>query len=176
MEPAVTAVVAFGSALLGAIAGFLGAVYIERWRIRRTRKGIVRALLGELRQNAGAVITALHSGGPGVIKFSSETWRVARFELAQFLSEQLYKDILFIYDTLPTMEDLCSHPVKIAPAKAGLLKWEERVRKAMAELQEMPGVWKFVPESVEVPAGPEEAAKKASSEEESPADKATQSE
>lgn len=159
----VTIIVGFGAALLGAVAGFLGAVYIEKWRIRRMRTGVVRALMGELRQNAGAVIQALYSGSTPVMKFSSETWRAANFELAQFLSVRLYKDILFIYDMLPAMEDFCSHPVRIASAKAGLQRWVERVRKAMSDLQELPEACKFLPEGVEPLAGLEDEAEKAKS-------------
>lgn len=107
----------------------------------------MRALIGELRQNAGAVLLTRFSGKPPAMKFSSQTWRAANFELAQFLSEKLYSDILFIYDMLPTMEDFCSHPARIAATETALDQWLERVKKARSELLELPEAAKFRPEA-----------------------------
>lgn len=176
MGVAITAIVGFASALVGAVVGFVGALHVDTRRTRRTRTGVVRALIGELRQNAAAVILALYSGSTPATDFSSETWRAANFELAQFLSEGLYKDILFIYQTLPVMKDFCSHPVKTQHAKAELQRWLERVKKAMSELQELPEAAKFRLERVEFLAWPEEEAENVSSREKGLGDKAAQTE
>lgn len=168
MEIAVTFIVGFGAALLGAVAGFLGAVYVERWRIRRMRTGIVRALLGELRRNSLTGLVALRRGTMPVPEFSSETWQAANFELAQFVSEELYKDILFIYDVLPLVKELCGD----REAKPDLEWWLKRVKEVMSNLQELPEAAKFRMLVVDSAAELEEAAKKARSEEGEPADRA----
>lgn len=175
MSVAITAIVGFGGALLGAIAGFLGALYIDTRRTRRTRIGIVRALILELTENGAAAAQVLYAGTRAT-EYSSETWRAANFELAQFLDEALYKHIALLYMMLPAVKDLSSHPVVTKGTKALLDTWLEDTKKAMDGLWQLPEASKFRPERAESLARLEDVAKKAKSEGEGTADKATQSE
>lgn len=172
---AVTVIVGFGSAVLGGIAVFLGALYIERWRIRRTRTGVVRALIGELRQNAATVIGVLYAGRPAT-QYSSETWQAANFELAQFLDGELYESIVFLYTMLPAVEDFSSRPYSTKETKGLLADWLQRVAKAMTSLLQLREAGEFRPEKVEGLAQLIDATEKLKSEGEGLTDKATQSE
>ena len=145
MDVATTVAVAFGSAVVGAIASFLGLVYIERQRMRRSRAGILRAVIGELRQNATTLIQGLHAGKP-TLEFSSETWQSARFHLGEFLPEPLYYDIQFLYLTLPPISSLFAEPAptsELIKNKELLYGWAERARRAIEALQQLPEVRKF---------------------------------
>lgn len=132
---AITIIVGFGSAFIGAAAGFLGAVYIERWRLRRARLGMIRALIGELRQNATAVVRARYSGLS--VRYSGDAWNAANFELAQFLNQQVYEDILFLYMTLPDVLRLSGRGVRedqADPGEAWLNRYHAAINTLVTQL------------------------------------------
>lgn len=158
MEIAITAIVGFGAALLGAAAGFVGALHIDTRRTRRLRTGVVRALIGELRQNGVAVIQVLHRGTTAA-EYSSDTWQAANFELAQFLGEALYQDILVLYITLPAVKMLSAVTLSAKEDQRLLEGWLERAKKAMNDLQQLPEAAEFRPEPPESLALLEEAAR-----------------
>ena len=114
---------------------------MERQRIRRTRVGIVRAVLGELRENASTARQALHIGGR-VTEYSADTWRAANFDLAQFASDPVYRKLLHIYSTLPGIRALSGEPEKgnqIPPvARKTLEQWLGQIEEAMNALLELP--------------------------------------
>src|SRR3972149_2924436 len=97
MDVAAAVGVGFGSAVVGAVVGaiasFLGLVHIERQRVHRTRVGVVRAVVGGIR-----------------MRFSSETWQAAKFDLAQFVGDDLFRSLLFVYDVLPMIERVSEEP------------------------------------------------------------------
>jgi hypothetical protein len=130
-----------GSAI-GVVGGFAGAFFIELWRVRRTRVGIVHAMLGELQGNAGCATQRILHGvrGPNRIgmRFSSQTWQVAKFDLAQFVPGNLYRELLFIYDTLPMVEGLSEASGSLDDVKDSARDWIEGVKKAMIRLLQLP--------------------------------------
>jgi hypothetical protein len=131
---------ALGSALLGAIAGsaatFLGQKYLADQGWKRRRVGIVTALVSELMQNGAAVTSVLYQGGTAV-EYSTEVWRAARFELAQFLRGELYEDVDFLYLTLPAAQLLASPPVN-AEVRGLLEKWLEQLKATLRVLRQLP--------------------------------------
>ena len=146
MDVALTAVIGFGSAVLGAVAGFLGAIYIEKQRLQRTRVGMVKAMLGELRANAAGAVRVLYAGpGNRSMLYSSETWMAANFELAQFIPDNTYEELLFIYQLLPDIERLSDTPqlgwsedtVDLG-VKSSLKQWIERIKRTMNDLLKLP--------------------------------------
>jgi len=149
MDVAAAAGVGFGSAVVGAIASFLGLIHIERQRLGRTRAGIIKAVLGELQGNGGCATQVLHgSRGPGRIRmrFSSETWHAAKFELAQFVPDDLYRKLLFTYQTLPMMERLSEEPKpegRDDPVRDWVGEWLRGVKEAMAALLRLPEAASF---------------------------------
>ena len=138
MDVTLTIIVGFGGAVVGAAAGFLGAVHIDRQRVHRTRVGMVRGLISELRQNGAAVIQVLYSGAPA-IEFSSDTWRSVRFELGQFLNVRLYEDIDFVYLTLPAVSGFSSANFAVSVRQKRVYEeWLDRVKAAIRALLELP--------------------------------------
>jgi hypothetical protein len=131
---------------LGGVAlGFAGQWLMERQRMRRSRGGTLRAVIGELRQNATTLLQALHAGKP-TLEFSSETWESARFHVGEFLGEPLYYDIQFLYLTLPPIRSLFAGPVstsELIKRKDLLYEWAERARRTVDALQQLPEVRKF---------------------------------
>lgn len=129
--------------LAGVALGFTGQWLMERRRIHRTRIGIVRAVLGELRQNAATGIQLLDAGSSAT-EFSSETWRSARFELGQFLDGPLYDELDFICSTLPAITRYVSENVIMLPGREGeketraVEEWLKRVKASIDRLQELP--------------------------------------
>lgn len=176
MEPAIAAIVGFGGALLGAVVGFLGALCMDTRRTHRTRTGVVRALTSELKQNAATIVLGLYVGQKPTTECSSEMWRAAKFELAQFLDEVLYEEIDFLYTMLPAVESLSSHGSATKDTEVQCQKWLKRARKAMNALRQLPEVSKFRSKAPELLAELEDVAKKARSEGEGTADKAKPSE
>jgi len=160
MGIAITVIVGFGAALLGAGAGFVGALHIDTRRTRRTRTGVVRALIGELRQNRVAVTQVLR-GGTTAAEYSSDTWQAANFELAQFLGEALYQDILGLYITLPAVKFLSAVTSSAKEEQRLLEGWLERVKRAINDLQQLPEAAEFRPEGPESLALLEEAGRAA---------------
>jgi hypothetical protein len=130
---------AFGSALLGAIVGsagtFLGQKYLADQGWKRRRLGILRALVSELMQNGAAVTGVLYQGGKAV-EYSTEVWRAARFELAQFLRGELYEDVDFLYLTLPATQRLAIPPVN-EEVRRLLEKWLERLKATLRVLRQL---------------------------------------
>jgi len=152
MDMAATVVVGFGSAvagaLIGAIASFVGLVHIERQRTHRARVGMVKAILGELRHNASVFVDLriVESDRP-MCTFSSETWQAARFDLAQFVSDQVFEDLLFIYeDMLPRARVRLDEWRKAWPDKGvdNLLSGlAERIKGSMKDLLSLPEATSF---------------------------------
>jgi len=148
MDVAAAVGVGFGSAVVGAVVGaiasFLGLVHIERQRVHRTRVGVVRAVVGELRGNAGCAVQVRYGArGPGRIRmrFSSETWQAAKFDLAQFVGDDLFRSLLFVYDVLPMIERVSEEPGPEGaddPVRDWLDEWVERVKEAMIALLRLP--------------------------------------
>jgi hypothetical protein len=120
-----------GGALVGSAVGFAGAVYIERWRLRRTRLGILRALAGELRRNAARLALARYSGR--ATRPAVETWTSVNSQLAQLLDQQLYEDILFLYMTLHDVIELSRIPVDSRQADLATA-WLDRYHAVVNEL------------------------------------------
>jgi hypothetical protein len=149
MDPAATVAVGFGSAVVGAVASFLGLLHIERQRLGRTRAGIVKAVLGELQGNGACAVQVLYGArGPGRIRmrFSSEAWHAGKFELAQFAPDDTYRMILFHYQTLPMIERLSEEPKPEGPddpVKDFVAEWEQGTKEAMIALLELPEAASF---------------------------------
>jgi len=96
-------------------------------------------MLGELRHNAGVCVD-IRQVGPDASPstYSTDTWEAARFELAQFVPDQLFEDLLFIYeDMLPRVQSRLDEWGKIWPDKGIediLNNLEERIKRAMKHL------------------------------------------
>ena len=149
MDVALTIIVGFGGAIVGAAAGFLGAVYIERQRLHRTRVGIVKAVLGELRGNASVAVSVLSTREGNValghdVEYSDQTWSAANFELAQFLGDTPYRKLLSIYGMLPGIRGL-SAPAALWPnyQLEILERWIKASGEAMKQLLQLPEAAKF---------------------------------
>ena len=99
------ALLLLGSAVLGAIVGgavtYRGMNAIESQKLQRLRTGALRATLGEMQANAGAALSFLTVGPDALASFSSETWRKANLELAQFLPHEMYHRLVLVYHLLP---------------------------------------------------------------------------
>ena len=143
----VTIAVGLGAALLGVVGGFVGALFLETLRLRRSRVGFVRALHTELKQNATAVVGTLYGGRPTATEYSSETWRAIQFEVAQFLNEQLYQELAFLYITLPGIRRISEgspHGGMLSQQEKELLEaWLVKVRSAMDQFLELPQMSKL---------------------------------
>jgi len=133
-----TALVAFGSALLGVIGGFGGALYLEGRRIHRRRVGYVRALASELRQNVLTAVLTREVGKVVGSDFSSDTWTTVRYDIGQFAGPDLFEALNTSYMTLHgirriggelgrgrPLDDEVSHAISV---------WEEGARKALNQL------------------------------------------
>ena len=129
--------------LAGVALGFAGQWLMETQRTRRTRSGIVKAMLGELRHNAGTFVDIRYAGWDLAPRFSTDTWEAARFELAQFVPDSLFEDLLFIYeDMLPRVG------LRLAEASPqGADRWvsdcEERIKRSMKDLLSLPQAASF---------------------------------
>jgi len=112
---------------------------MEMQRTRRTRVGLVKAVLGELRHNAGVCVGIRYGGPPSSNPgYSTDTWEAARFELAQFVPDKIFEDLLFIYeDMLPRVQSLVQAWGNVWP-DAGIDsvvgECDERMKRAMKEL------------------------------------------
>jgi hypothetical protein len=95
-----SAIVVGAFTLGGVLMGFVGTLSLENLRLRRQRKGYLRALASELQQNEVAALGVRHSGQLTVMDFSDSTWRAAQFEVAQFLEYRLYEDISLVYTSM----------------------------------------------------------------------------
>lgn len=102
IEALTIAIVGSGSALLGAVAGFFGAWFIEGRRAKETKRGMVRALLGELRRN-GTLIFGRMASGVAIPQLSSHTWESAQFELSGFLGRTTLDKLVSVYALLPAV-------------------------------------------------------------------------
>jgi len=100
----------------------------------------------------------LHRGTTAA-EYSSDTWQAANFELAQFLGEALYQDILVLYITLPAVKMLSAVTSSAKEDQRLLEGWLERAKKAMNDLQQLPEAAEFRPEPPESLALLEEAAR-----------------
>jgi hypothetical protein len=132
---------------LGGVAlGFAGQWFMEGQRVHRSRVGMVKAMLGELRANAAGAVRVLYAGpGNRSMLYSSETWRAANFELAQFIPDNMYEDLLLIYQLLPDIQRLSDTPrlgwsedtVDLG-VKSLLEQWIERIKRTMNDLLKLP--------------------------------------
>lgn len=146
MDVALTIIVGFGGAIVGAVAGFLGAVHIERQQTERTRVGMLRALASELQQNAAATIGVLYSGRLTATDFDNSTWRDVRFELAQFVEHRLYEDLAFVYLGLPGIERLAEGTLgnlSDSPTQDLVDKWLADLKDVRVRLIGLPQMRKF---------------------------------
>jgi hypothetical protein len=142
MDVAATVAVGFGSAVVGAVAGFLGAVYIEWQRVRRRRVGILRALISELRQNGARVVQILYHGA-AVTDFSAQTWSAAKFDLAQFIKGGLYDDLDFAYLTLPAVRVMETENLTDLNSRQLLEDWLGRMKQIISLLLQLPEAAEF---------------------------------
>ncbi|MDO8615150.1 MAG: hypothetical protein Q7T33_05375 [Dehalococcoidia bacterium] len=137
-----TATIAFGSALLGVVGGFVGALEIERRRVERTRIGCVRALASELRQNVLAAALVRKAGRVVGADFSSDTWASVRHEVAQFIPGGLFDRISTGYMALHGARRVAAglergtRLGREAGDAVGI--WGEGTRLALNELSELP--------------------------------------
>jgi hypothetical protein len=134
--------------LAGVALGFAGQWLMERQRTHRTRVGMVKAMLGELRHNASVLVDARYVGPTRPLStFSTDTWDAARFELAQFVPDQLFEDLLFIYeDMLPRVQSRLDEWCKAWPDKGVdnlLSKLEESIKRSMKDLLSLPQATSF---------------------------------
>lgn len=149
------AVIGFGGALLGAVAGFLGAVYMERRRTQRTWLGMMRAVAAEMRENAASVVMAQYSGQQQ--DFSFEAWHAARFELAQFLDKKLFDDILMVYMLLPNVVTVSATVGQSEPVQT----WLDKSNKTRIALeQQLPRGMRLGPEPDVIPTSKETTARR----------------
>lgn len=162
MEVAVTVIVGFGAAVLGAAVAFLGALHLDRRRVGRTRVGIVRAVVGELMQNV-TTITSGFGAEEGATRYSSETWRAANFELAQFLDQELYQKVLFLYMTLPVVEQASRLPPETPDRKGVFSLWLERAWEALDGLLKLRETSGLLPTALETVARLKDQAKSVTS-------------
>ena len=78
-------------------------------------------MVGELRHNGAAAVGFLRIGpaigrAKPLMTYSAETWKAAKFELAQFLPDAHYDALLLIYeDWLPAFEKLSETPSSVFP-------------------------------------------------------------
>ena len=134
--------------LAGVALGFAGQWLMERQRTYRARVGMVKAILGELRHNASVFVDLrlVESGRP-MCAFSTETWQAARFDLAQFVPDQVFEDVLFIYeDMLPRARVRLDEWRKAWPDKGvdNLLSGlAERIKGSMKDLLSLPEASSF---------------------------------
>ena len=87
---------AFGSALLGAVVGFGGSLYLTVRANKARRNGVVRALLAELVQNSLTAVVVV-GGKEKLRKYSTSVWDEAKFEIAQFASRPLFAGLMGVY-------------------------------------------------------------------------------
>ena len=86
----------FGSALLGALAGFGGSLFISERSTRERRKGVIRAIMGELLTNSVHTVMAAYPIDQSS-QFSSAVWDDGKFEIAQAVTPQTFGRLLGIY-------------------------------------------------------------------------------
>jgi hypothetical protein len=112
---------------------------MEKQRTRRTRVGIVKAMLGELRHNASIFVHIQAVGlDPSPPSWSTDTWEAARFELAQFTPDALFEDLLFIYEDMISYVGLILGQWPNAEVDKKLITCEERIKRAMDDLLSLP--------------------------------------
>ncbi len=95
----VTIAATLGSSMLTAILGMVGGVLLERRRTQERRHGSLRAVLAELRDNATALICSAVGGRSN--RICTTIWRSEHVQLAQFLNQRDYCELLFLYSVLP---------------------------------------------------------------------------
>ncbi|MGB6837778.1 MAG: hypothetical protein WBF66_08750 [Dehalococcoidia bacterium] len=99
-EALITAIVGFGSALLGAVAGHMGALQIDSRRESRRRRATIKGLVQEITLNAEAV----HVGIADLqqqLPLSDEFWREVRLVAAVYLDDDTYDAVVTGYSMLP---------------------------------------------------------------------------
>jgi hypothetical protein len=103
------AAIAFGSALLGSVAGFLGALHLERRRDRKRRRGLIVMLEGDLFANAMKALdlrSRLESGNdPTFAPISLDVWRTIEVEASEFLPLDLLFKLRLAYEELRIHEE-----------------------------------------------------------------------
>ncbi len=97
---AITAAAGLVGAVIGSVATLAGQWVRDDRELRRHRVGTVRAVLGELRMNAVVIAATLpsHTSRDDV---SSEVWRRSNHDIAQFLPQETYINLVSIYARLP---------------------------------------------------------------------------
>ena len=104
MDIGITAAVAFGSALLGAIAGFSGSLYLANRTSTHRRNGAIVALLSELMLNNTRSISLVAKGNRGGA-YSSSVWDgEAKFELANMVDGTVFSAFLQSYSLLEILD------------------------------------------------------------------------
>ena len=136
MDVAVTIIIGFGSAILGAAAGFLGAVHIENQRLARSRTGMLRALQAELQHNVASLYVARHTvGNRKVIEYSDSTWRLVQCDIAQFLDHRLYVKLATMYLSFASL-----YTTMDMMAEAGVAldeEWQKALDALRTDMQEV---------------------------------------
>jgi hypothetical protein len=125
--------------LAGVALAFTGQWLMERRRIERTRTGVLKAILGELRHNGGFFVEIRAVGlDECASTYSTDTWEAARFELAQFVPDDIFDDVLFIYeDMLPRVRSSSFNEM------GDPLVYEERIKRSMKNLLSLPQASSF---------------------------------
>jgi hypothetical protein len=135
MDIAGTIALSLGSAILGSVAGFFGAVHIERQRLQRTRVGMLRALVSELIENAHAVQKILLTESTN-LEMSSETWKQVRGELAEIMPVELYENVNALSMSAPVIK---RYPGEIGQEQADVLvQFLLRTRSVLQGLIQLP--------------------------------------
>lgn len=127
--------VGFGSAVLGAVAGFLGTQY-QTFRANAARKnGVLTALAGELVENSNAALIASLGNPEPIPSYSSAVWRDGKFEVAHFVSKEVFTLLLGIYSNIRLIEDASGklrdgHKSQVETIRM----WYETIRNAQGRL------------------------------------------
>ncbi len=145
MDVAINVLVGFGSAVLGAVVGFLGSRQIERARQRERRRGIIAILEGDLSSNVvkmrgfqRRIALPIEQRpfdlvGPP----SCEFWIATRIEVAAFLPLDLVYRLGTAYQELePFRASMNAHPllINVGPATALVEQWIQLAESLQDEL------------------------------------------
>lgn len=117
---------------------------IERQRTARTRTGMLKATIVELRHNASVCLDRqlLPDDAP-ILRLTTDTWTACRFDLAQFLPDDAYETLVFTYeDEIPRLQ-LSFDRGDAASSILLATIFSEELKKAMLTLLSLPEASSF---------------------------------
>ncbi len=108
MDSLVLAIVAFGSAIVGSLVGFVGSRHLAI-RDERTRQiGVIRALLGELGTNSSGIVQAVVAGRM-VGTLSSAVWDDEKIDIVLGVNRSAFSLLITLYNQMPTIRELAAN-------------------------------------------------------------------